>query len=84
MKALIDADFLTVKQAAQRLALSPRTVHRMLDAGELPSILLGRQRRIPATDFDAWVQARVEDARGAAHSRKVIAFAQGQHSIAQR
>jgi excisionase family DNA binding protein len=73
-ETLIDADFITVKEAAKRLALSTRTIHRLLDVGDLPSVSFGRQRRIPAVDFDAWVQARVEDARGAAANRKVLPF----------
>lgn len=46
-------DFISVKEAAVRVFLSTRTMHRLLDAGDIPSILLGRQRRIALTDFDA-------------------------------
>lgn len=68
-------DLISVKTVARRLDLSTRTVHRMLDAGDLPSILLGRQRRKPLVDFNLWVQARIEDARGAQRNRKVVPIA---------
>ena len=66
------ADFIRVKDAAARLSLSVRTVHRMLDAGELPSVSFGKSRRIPARLFDQWIENRIADAEGAQHQRRVV------------
>jgi excisionase family DNA binding protein len=49
--------FITVNTVAAALAISPRQVHRMLDYGELPSVYVGRLRRIPATAFERYLVA---------------------------
>lgn len=36
----------TVKEAARRMSVSPRTIQRMVKSGELLSTLVGRSRRI--------------------------------------
>jgi excisionase family DNA binding protein len=49
--------FVTVKTAAAALAISPRQVHRLLDYGELPSVYIGRLRRIPVAAFTRYLSA---------------------------
>jgi excisionase family DNA binding protein len=44
---------LTVKQSAQHLGCSERTIHRMIQAGELPAERIGRMIRIKAADLEA-------------------------------
>jgi excisionase family DNA binding protein len=46
---------ITMEQAAQRLAISRRTLERLMAAGEFPSPLkLGRSARVEAKDVDAY------------------------------
>ena len=58
--------FLTIAQVAQGLSLSTRQIHRMLDSGELVSVYFGRSRRIPATEYERYVDSAVSDARAEA------------------
>ena len=44
---------LTVKNVAKRLQVSERTVHRLIDAGELAVIRIGRSVRITETALHA-------------------------------
>lgn len=39
---------LTIPQAAEQMAVSISTVGRLIRSGELPSVTLGRSRRIPS------------------------------------
>jgi excisionase family DNA binding protein len=40
---------------ARCLSLSPRTVRRLLVSGALPSVLIGRARRVLVSDLDAYI-----------------------------
>jgi excisionase family DNA binding protein len=52
-------DFLTVRQVAERLHVSPKRAYAMLSAGVVPSVKIGaRKRVIPAAAWQAWVQAQ--------------------------
>lgn len=53
---------LTVEQAAERMAVSPSTVRRLIRSGRLPSINLGRCRRVPSTVVEEFVQGLLDDA----------------------
>lgn len=48
-------DFLTVPEVAARLRVSSNTVRRMIAAGELPAVRLGKQYRIEASQLQATV-----------------------------
>jgi excisionase family DNA binding protein len=47
---------LSLSQAAHELAVSKRTVERMVTSGHLPSIRVIRQRRIPYTILIAFIE----------------------------
>lgn len=49
--------FITIAEAAQRAAVTTRTVHRAINAGDLAAYKVGRTRvtRIRLSDFDAWM-----------------------------
>ncbi len=46
---------LRIKEAAEMLAVSPITVYRMCESGELPSVTLGRARRVPEGRLAEWI-----------------------------
>lgn len=51
-----DATALTIPQAAARLGISVSTMRRLIDAGDIPTALIGqRLRRIPVAALDAYI-----------------------------
>lgn len=46
---------LTVTEVAETLSISEKTVRRLIDAGELPVIKLGRLVRIDPRDLDRFI-----------------------------
>jgi excisionase family DNA binding protein len=50
----------TIRDAASLLAVSPRTVEELLAREELPSLLIGRARRIRRADIGAFIEQRLE------------------------
>jgi excisionase family DNA binding protein len=54
----VTAKLLTVQDVAERLAVSPRTVKRVLASGELPVVRLGRAVRIREEDLRKFLAAR--------------------------
>ena len=46
---------LTIKQAAERLGLCPRTVYALIDSGRLQRLKIGRAARIAAADLAGFV-----------------------------
>lgn len=49
---------LTKETAAGALSVSPRTIQRLIAAGELPTVAVGRSRRIHRDALDAFVARR--------------------------
>lgn len=48
-----------VDAAAQILGISRSRVYAMIAAGELPSVLIGRSRRVPLRQLEEWVERHV-------------------------
>lgn len=47
---------ITVKEVAERLAVSSRTVYRLIESGDLPSIQVGpKSRRVSEADLEAFL-----------------------------
>ncbi|MBA3848890.1 MAG: hypothetical protein C0502_02710 [Opitutus sp.] len=60
---------LTLKQAAQRLAISRRTLERLIASGDFPAPLkIGRASRVPVGDVNAY-QTRLIEARDGINRR---------------
>lgn len=49
---------ITAKDIAIRLRVSPMTVYRMLETGEIPSMRFGRLYRVYRDQFEAWLEAK--------------------------
>lgn len=49
--------WLSTKEAADRLGVTPRTLYRFIDQGELPGYRLGRVIRLKLTDIDEFIEA---------------------------
>lgn len=53
-----DRAFLTIDEVLSYLRVKARTVYRLIKAGELPAIRVGRQWRIRRSDLDAWLEGQ--------------------------
>jgi len=55
MPGLTPGGFYTTKELADCLRLTPRTVQRWIDAGQLPAYRFGRKYRVRGDDFEAFL-----------------------------
>lgn len=49
-----------LEETARRLGVSMTTVRRLIEAGELPAVRVGRVYRMDPRDLDAFIQAHKE------------------------
>jgi excisionase family DNA binding protein len=49
--------WLSTQDAARRLGVTPRTLYRFIDVGDLPAYRLGRVIRVKADDVEAFIEA---------------------------
>jgi excisionase family DNA binding protein len=54
---------LTAAQAAERLGVTTARVYQLIRTGELPSVPIGKYKRIAPVALDAWVSARQQAAK---------------------
>ena len=50
-----DDGFMTTEEVLQYLQLNLRTVYRLVNAGQIPAVRVGRQWRFRRRDIDAWL-----------------------------
>lgn len=55
----MQARFMTVSEVAAMLRVSPMTVYRLINAGELPAVRIGRSFRVREQDLDRYLLERV-------------------------
>ena len=53
---MIDETFLTTEEVLEYLQVNLRTVYRLIKAGKIPAVRVGRQWRFRKTDIDAWLE----------------------------
>jgi excisionase family DNA binding protein len=64
---MMDETFLTTDEVIDYLQVNLRTVYRLIKAGKLPAVRVGRQWRFRKRDIDAWLDSqRGRGTRGAA------------------
>jgi excisionase family DNA binding protein len=51
--------YLTVSEVAGSLRVSNMTVHRLISAGDLPAVRVGRSVRLRAHDVDEYLSGRL-------------------------
>jgi excisionase family DNA binding protein len=59
---LSSSRFLTVREVATLLRVSSMTVYRLIKAGELPAVRVGRSFRVAEVDVDRYLAARYTQA----------------------
>ncbi len=57
----MESDFLTVAEVARALRVSNMTVYRLVNAGQLPAVRVGRSYRIREDAVRSYLQARYMD-----------------------
>jgi excisionase family DNA binding protein len=63
----MDEGFLTTEEVLDYLHVNLRTVYRLIKAGKIPAVRVGRQWRFRKRDIDAWLESqRPRGTRGAA------------------
>jgi excisionase family DNA binding protein len=63
---MIDETFLTTEEVLEYLQVNLRTVYRLIKAGKIPAVRVGRQWRFRKRDIDAWLDS--QRLRGGARS----------------
>jgi excisionase family DNA binding protein len=66
---MIDETFLTTEEVLEYLQVNLRTVYRLIKAGKIPAVRVGRQWRFRKRDIDAWLDSQ----RGPRAARTVAA-----------
>ncbi len=56
------SNFVTVGEVARQLRVSNMTVYRLISAGELPAVRVGKSYRLREEDVDAYIAARYTQA----------------------
>jgi excisionase family DNA binding protein len=56
------AELLTVPEVMARLKLGRSTVYDLIRSRRLPSLTIGRSRRIPASALDTYIRHHLEEA----------------------
>jgi excisionase family DNA binding protein len=69
-----DEIFLTTEEVLEYLQVNLRTVYRLIKAGKIPAVRVGRQWRFRKRDIDAWLDAqRPRGERAAAAAATAVA-----------
>jgi excisionase family DNA binding protein len=55
---MIDEAFLTTDEVLEYLQVNLRTVYRLIKAGKIPAVRVGRQWRFRRRDIDAWLESQ--------------------------
>lgn len=52
---------LTAAEVADRLRVSTMTIYRLIRAGELPAVRVGRNYRVREPDLEAYLESQIVD-----------------------
>ncbi len=56
-----EIEWLSTKEACERLGVTLRTLYRLMDTGELPSYKIGRLLKLKGGDIDTFIEgARIQ------------------------
>jgi len=73
---MAEEGFLTTEEVLEYLQVNLRTVYRLVKAGKLPAVRVGRQWRFRKRDIDAWLEnQRPRQARGIAGAMRTAPVA---------
>ena len=72
---MIDETFLTTEEVLEYLQVNLRTVYRLIKAGKIPAVRVGRQWRFRKRDIDAWLDSQRPRGGTRASARRLRAAA---------
>jgi excisionase family DNA binding protein len=79
---MMDESFLTTEEVLDYLQVNLRTVYRLIKAGKIPAVRVGRQWRFRKRDIDAWLESqRPRGVRSVASSARVSTPAAGRPRV---
>jgi excisionase family DNA binding protein len=55
---MMDESFLTTEEVLEYLQVNLRTIYRLIKAGKIPAVRVGRQWRFRKRDIDAWLESQ--------------------------
>jgi excisionase family DNA binding protein len=70
---MIDETFLTTEEVLEYLQVNLRTVYRLIKAGKIPAVRVGRQWRFRKRDIDAWLDSQRPRGGGVARPQPAAA-----------
>jgi len=77
-----DEVFLTTEEVLEYLQVNLRTVYRLIKAGKIPAVRVGRQWRFRKRDIDAWLDSqRTHQMGGAAPATVTAPTRQNRHRV---
>lgn len=59
-----DGEILTIKEVAQYLKVTDRTIYRLAGAKKIPAFKVGGTWRFSRTDIDAWIRRQSGEPQG--------------------
>ena len=76
MTGHLDSDdvFLTTEEVLEYLHINLRTIYRLIKAGTIPAVRVGRQWRFRKRDMDAWLDSQRTAPRGGPAERRSVPF----------
>lgn len=79
---MMDESFLTTEEVLEYLQVNLRTVYRLIKAGRIPAVRVGRQWRFRKRDIDAWLESqRPRGTRPASAQPRVSASSAGRPRV---
>ena len=69
----MDEGFLTTEEVLEYLQVNLRTVYRLIKAGKIPAVRVGRQWRFRKRDIDAWLEGQRRGRQADRQTRNVPA-----------
>jgi len=67
-----DDSFLTTEEVLGYLKINLRTVYRLIEAGKIPAIRVGRQWRFRKRDIDAWLNAHGASVKNTSERPRIL------------
>ena len=76
-----DEVFLTTEEVLEYLQVNLRTVYRLIKAGKIPAVRVGRQWRFRKKDIDAWLDSQRSRSTDAGSAMSAAAPREGRHRV---
>jgi excisionase family DNA binding protein len=76
-----DENFLTTEEVLDYLQLNLRTVYRLIKAGKIPAVRVGRQWRFRKKDIDHWLHAKNRAGKDGEAERPRILVVDDEHAV---